>query len=127
MDHHDSLLLGRPDAGVVPGPPCGVSGGNGIGGEHGLPEFRGAIRGEHGCPPTAPRALLVRVPGPFGRTFYCASTVICTPGSLDQEVGPALGAQAGQRRITAVLREAGFSRVRLATQTPFSLILEARP
>ncbi|HEY7260260.1 MAG TPA: class I SAM-dependent methyltransferase [Trebonia sp.] len=64
---------------------------------------------------------------PVGRTFYGLSTVICTPGSLDQEVGLALGAQAGQRRITAVLREAGFSRVRLATQTPFNLILEARP
>jgi SAM-dependent methyltransferase len=64
---------------------------------------------------------------PVGRAYYGFSTVICTPGSLDQEVGLALGAQAGQRRITAVLREAGFSRVRLATQTPFNLILEARP
>ena len=64
---------------------------------------------------------------PVGRTFYGLSTVICTPGSLDQEVGLALGAQAGQRRITAMLREAGFSRVRLATQTPFNLVLEARP
>jgi len=64
---------------------------------------------------------------PVGRTFYGLSTVICTPGSLDQEVGLGLGAQAGQRRLDAVLREAGFSRVRLATQTPFNLILEARP
>jgi SAM-dependent methyltransferase len=64
---------------------------------------------------------------PVGRAYYGFSTVICTPGSLDQEVGLALGAQAGQHRITAVLREAGFSRVRLATQTPFNLILEARP
>jgi SAM-dependent methyltransferase len=64
---------------------------------------------------------------PVGRTFYGLSTVICTPGSLDQEVGLGLGAQAGQRRLEAVLREAGFSRVRVATQTPFNLILEARP
>jgi len=64
---------------------------------------------------------------PVGRTFYGLSTVICTPGSLDQEVGLGLGAQAGERRLGEVLREAGFSRVRRATQTPFNLILEARP
>jgi SAM-dependent methyltransferase len=64
---------------------------------------------------------------PVGRTFYGLSTVICTPGSLDQEVGLGLGAQAGEQRLAAVLREAGFSRVRRATQTPFNLILEARP
>jgi hypothetical protein len=64
---------------------------------------------------------------PVGRTFYGLSTVICTPGSLDQEVGLGLGAQAGERRLAALLREAGFSRVRRATQTPFNLILEARP
>jgi hypothetical protein len=64
---------------------------------------------------------------PVGRTFYGLSTVICTPGSLDQEVGLGLGAQAGERRLAAVLAEAGFSRVRRATQTPFNLILEARP
>jgi len=64
---------------------------------------------------------------PVGRTFYGLSTVICTPGSLDQEVGLGLGAQAGERRLGEVLREAGFSRVRRATETPFNLILEARP
>ncbi len=64
---------------------------------------------------------------PVGRTFYGLSTVICTPGSQDQEVGCGLGAQAGERRLGAVLAEAGFSRVRPATQTPFNLILEARP
>jgi SAM-dependent methyltransferase len=64
---------------------------------------------------------------PVGRTFYGLSTVICTPGSLDQEVGLGLGAQAGERRLGEVLREAGFGRVRRATQTPFNLILEARP
>src|SRR6185437_2982913 len=64
---------------------------------------------------------------PVGRTFYGLSTVICTPGSLDQEVGLGLGAQAGERRLAALLTEAGFSSVRRATQTPFNLILEARP
>jgi SAM-dependent methyltransferase len=64
---------------------------------------------------------------PVGRTFYGLSTVICTPGSLDQEVGLGLGAQAGELRLGEVLRAAGFSRVRRATQTPFNLILEARP
>jgi SAM-dependent methyltransferase len=64
---------------------------------------------------------------PVGRVFYGASTVICTPASLDQEVGLALGAQAGQARLTDVLKEGGFTRVRRATETPFNLILEARP
>ena len=64
---------------------------------------------------------------PVGRTFYGLSTVICTPASLAQEVGLGLGAQAGEHRLGIVLREAGFTRVRRATQTPFNLILEARP
>jgi 2-polyprenyl-3-methyl-5-hydroxy-6-metoxy-1,4-benzoquinol methylase len=64
---------------------------------------------------------------PVGRTFYGLSTVVCTPGSLSQEVGLGLGAQAGEQRLTAVLREAGFSRVRRATATPFNMILEAKP
>jgi hypothetical protein len=64
---------------------------------------------------------------PVGRVFYGASTVICTPASLAQEVGLALGAQAGEARLTEVLKEGGFTRVRRATETPFNLILEARP
>jgi SAM-dependent methyltransferase len=64
---------------------------------------------------------------PVGRVFYGASTVICTPASLSQEVGLALGAQAGEARLTDVLKEGGFTRVRRATETPFNLILEARP
>ena len=64
---------------------------------------------------------------PVGRVFYGASTVICTPASLAQEVGLALGAQAGQARLTEVLNEGGFTRVRRATETPFNLVLEARP
>ncbi len=64
---------------------------------------------------------------PVGRVFYGASTVICTPASLDQEVGLALGAQAGEARLTEVITQGGFSKVRRATETPFNLILEARP
>ena len=64
---------------------------------------------------------------PIGRIFYGASTVICTPASLSQEVGLALGAQAGEARLTEVLEQGGFARVRRATETPFNLILEARP
>jgi SAM-dependent methyltransferase len=64
---------------------------------------------------------------PVGRVFYGASTVICTPASLAQEVGLALGAQAGEARLTEVLNQGGFTRVRRATETPFNLILEARP
>ena len=64
---------------------------------------------------------------PVGRTFYGLSTVICTSASLAQEVGLGLGAQAGELHLGIVLREAGFTRVRRATETPFNVILEARP
>lgn len=64
---------------------------------------------------------------PIGRVFYSASTTLCTPASLSQEVGLALGAQAGEARLTKVLKDAGFTRVRRAAQTPFNIILEARP
>ena len=64
---------------------------------------------------------------PVGRVFYGASTMVCTPASLSQEVGLALGAQAGERRLTEVLSEAGFTRVRRATETPFNLVLDVRP
>jgi SAM-dependent methyltransferase len=64
---------------------------------------------------------------PVGRVFYGASTVICTPASLDQEVGLALGAQAGETRLREVIEQGGFSSVRRATETPFNLVLEARP
>jgi SAM-dependent methyltransferase len=63
---------------------------------------------------------------PVGRVFYAGSTMLCTPASLSQEVGLALGAQAGEKRLAEVLREGGFSRVRRAAETPFNLVLEAR-
>jgi SAM-dependent methyltransferase len=64
---------------------------------------------------------------PIGRVMYSASTQICTPASLSQEVGLALGAQAGEARIRAVVTESGFSRFRRATETPVNLVFEARP
>jgi SAM-dependent methyltransferase len=63
---------------------------------------------------------------PVGRVFYSASTMLCVPHSLSRR-GPALGAQAGEARLAAVAREGGFGRFRRATETPFNLILEARP
>ena len=64
---------------------------------------------------------------PIGRVFYSASTLVCTPASLSQEVGLALGAQAGEARMRQVTTSAGFTRFRRAAQTPFNLIYEARP
>jgi 2-polyprenyl-3-methyl-5-hydroxy-6-metoxy-1,4-benzoquinol methylase len=64
---------------------------------------------------------------PIGRAFYGASTLLCTPASLSQEVGLALGAQAGEKRLREVVSAAGFATFRRATQTPFNLVLEARP
>jgi SAM-dependent methyltransferase len=61
---------------------------------------------------------------PVGRLFYAASTFICTPNSLSQEVGLGLGAQAGEARLKNVFLEAGFTRFRRATATPFNLIFE---
>lgn len=63
---------------------------------------------------------------PVGRLFYAASTFICTPNSLSQEVGLGLGAQAGEARLREVFAQAGFSHFRRATETPFNLVLEAR-
>jgi SAM-dependent methyltransferase len=64
---------------------------------------------------------------PVGRVYYGASTLLCTPASLSQEVGLALGAQAGPARLRDVITSAGFGRFRQATETPFNLVLEARP
>ena len=64
---------------------------------------------------------------PVGRIFYAASTMICTPASRSQEVGLALGAQAGEAQLREVVTQGGFTRFRRATETPFNLILEARP
>jgi 2-polyprenyl-3-methyl-5-hydroxy-6-metoxy-1,4-benzoquinol methylase len=63
---------------------------------------------------------------PVGKVFYAASTMVCTPASLSQEVGLALGAQAGEERLAEVIREGGFSHVRRAAETPFNMVLEVR-
>jgi ubiquinone/menaquinone biosynthesis C-methylase UbiE len=63
---------------------------------------------------------------PVGRMFYAASTFVCTPNSLSQEVGLGLGAQAGEARLRGVFQEAGFKHFRRATETPFNLVFEAR-
>jgi ubiquinone/menaquinone biosynthesis C-methylase UbiE len=64
---------------------------------------------------------------PIGRAYYGFSTLLCTPSSLAQPVGLALGTQAGPARIKDVVTTAGFSRFRLAAQTPFNNVFEVRP
>ncbi len=64
---------------------------------------------------------------PVGRIFYAASTMLCTPSALAQEVGFALGAQAGEARMREVALSAGFSDFRRAAETPFNIVYEARP
>ena len=63
---------------------------------------------------------------PVGRAYYAFSTLLCTPASLSQEVGLALGAQAGEARIRDVVKAGGFARFRRAAETPFNLVFEAR-
>ncbi len=64
---------------------------------------------------------------PVGRAFYAFSTLLCTPASLSQDVGLALGAQAGEARIRDVVEAGGFTRFRRVAETPFNLVFEARP
>jgi 2-polyprenyl-3-methyl-5-hydroxy-6-metoxy-1,4-benzoquinol methylase len=61
---------------------------------------------------------------PLGQIYYGFSCVVCTPASLSQPVGLGLGAQAGQKRLTEVLNEAGWSKVRRAAETPTNMVLE---
>jgi len=64
---------------------------------------------------------------PVGRIYYAASTMICVPNSLSQEVGLALGAQAGEAKLRNAVMGGGFTRFQRVTETPFNMILEARP
>ncbi|MCW2573273.1 MAG: rebM 2, partial [Frankiales bacterium] len=64
---------------------------------------------------------------PVGAAYYGFSTLLCTPNSLAQETGTALGAQAGEARIRAVAEQAGFTRFRRVAETPFNLVFEVRP
>jgi 2-polyprenyl-3-methyl-5-hydroxy-6-metoxy-1,4-benzoquinol methylase len=66
------------------------------------------------------------VGNPVSRLYYNASTMICVPTSLAQEVGEALGAQAGEAKLTSVLKEGGFREIRRAAEGPFNMVLEAR-
>jgi 2-polyprenyl-3-methyl-5-hydroxy-6-metoxy-1,4-benzoquinol methylase len=75
--------------------------------------------------PIAPPDPAEAIGNPVSRLFYNASTMICVPTSLAQEVGTALGAQAGEVKLTEILKEAGFGKVRRATEGPFNMILEA--
>lgn len=61
---------------------------------------------------------------PLGQIYYAASCTICTPNSLSQEVGLGLGAQAGEKRLAEVCREAGFANIRRAAETPTNMVLE---
>ena len=76
--------------------------------------------------PVAADSAAENLPSPVSRLYYNASTMICVPTSLAQEVGEALGAQAGEAKLTEVLTGAGFTHVRRATEGPFNLVLEAR-
>lgn len=64
---------------------------------------------------------------PVGRIYYSASTLLCTPASKSQEVGLALGAQAGEARLRDVITGGGFSKFRRAAETPFNIVYEAKP
>ena len=64
---------------------------------------------------------------PVGRMYYAGSTMVCIPTSLDQPVGAALGAQAGFAKLSSAITQGGFGAVRKATETPFNMVLEARP
>lgn len=64
---------------------------------------------------------------PVGRAYYGFSTLLCTPASLSQDVGLALGTQAGPARIRDVATAAGFTRFASVAQTPFNRVLEIRP
>ena len=63
---------------------------------------------------------------PVGRVFYAGSSLVCVPASLAHN-GPALGAQAGERRTSQLVKDAGFKHFKRATQTPFNLVYEAKP
>lgn len=64
---------------------------------------------------------------PIGRLYYCASVLLCVPGALAQDVGLALGAQAGEKRLREIVLSAGFTRFRRAAETPVNIVYEARP
>jgi hypothetical protein len=82
--------------------------------------------GPHGWEPNTvdPRSRNI-AENPMAALLYVASSCVCTPNSLSQEVGAALDAQAGEGRLRAIFEEAGFRHFRRAAQTPMNLIIEA--
>lgn len=95
-----------------------------------MKHVRSSLSDEGTCMVVEPQAAdsLEQNLNPIGRLFYSASTMVCVPTSLSQEVGAALGAQAGEARLRdAIVEGAGFTRFRRATETPFNMVLEARP
>lgn len=91
--------------------------------------MRGLLK-DDGCwmivEPIAGNGPAENIGNPVSRLYYNASTMVCVPTSLAQEVGEALGAQAGEEKLTQVLTGAGFGSVRRATEGPFNMVLEAR-
>jgi SAM-dependent methyltransferase len=77
--------------------------------------------------PVAAAKVADNIASPVSRLYYNASTMVCVPTSLAQDVGEALGAQAGEAKLTEILTGAGFGQVRRATDGPFNMVLEARP
>lgn len=63
---------------------------------------------------------------PVSRIYFSFSATVCTPSSLSQEVGLALGAQAGEKKLREVVTSGGFTQFRRVAETPFNLVLEAR-
>lgn len=101
-----------------------------MGDPHGCAEHMRQLLKEDGSwmivEPIAGNSPAENIGNPVSRLYYNASTMICVPTSLAQEVGEALGAQAGQEKLTQLLTGAGFGSVRRATEGPFNMILEAR-
>ena len=64
---------------------------------------------------------------PVGRLYYCASVLLCVPGALSQADGMALGGQAGEARVREIVKKAGFSSFRRATETPINIVYEVKP
>jgi hypothetical protein len=90
---------------------------------------RGALKSDGSCMLVEPFAAdeVVDNFNPVGRLYYGASSVVCVPVSLARN-GPALGAHAGERRLREIMvDQGGFSTMRRATETPFNIVLEARP
>src|SRR6185503_12025670 len=64
---------------------------------------------------------------PVGAAYYGFSTLLCTPSSLSQDIGAALGAQAGEARLRGIVTDAGFASLRRVAETPFNIVLEGKP